>query len=112
MSKINYFYFIDNEDLSVFLKRPKSFRRILLSSSKLFSECVIVNISKIIDEDLKKNNFEKILGKDNINYFCPTNSKEFNNRINKEDKNYGLFKANFDLKYFKILRILKKSILD
>ena len=53
---------------------------------------------KIIGEEVKKNNFEKILGKDNINYFCPTNSKEFNNRINKEDVS---LKANFDLKYLK-----------
>ena len=109
MTKINFFYFMDNKDLSVLLKRPKSFRRIQLSLSKLVSKCVVVNISKIIGENVKSNNFKKILSKDNIDYLCPLNFKELNNRINKKDKNYGQFKANFNLKYFKILRILKKS---
>ena len=109
MTKINLFYFIDNEDLSVLLKRPKSFNRILLNVSKLFSKCIVVNISKIIGEKVKYNNFKKILSKDNIDYFCPSNSKELRNRINKKEKNYGQFKASFNLKYFKILRILKKS---
>jgi hypothetical protein len=109
MTKINLFYFIDNEDLSVLLNRPKSFRRIQLSLSKMVSKYVVVNISKIIGEKVKSNNFKKILSKDNIDYLCPLNSKELNNAINKKDKNYGKFKANFDLKYFKILRIIKKS---
>jgi len=109
MTKINFFYFIDNNDLSVMLKRPKSFRRIQLDFSKLVSKYVVVNISKIIGENVKSNNFKKILSKDNIDYFCPLNFKELNNRINKKDKNYGQFKANLNLKYFKILRVLKKS---
>ena len=109
MTKINYFYFIDNEDLTTWLKRPKSFRRIHISLSKLFSKSVVVNISKIIGEKVKNNNFKKILSKDNIDYFCPLNFEELNNKINKKDKNYGAFKGIFNLKYFKILRILKKS---
>ena len=109
MTKINLFYFIDNEDLSVLLKRPKSFNRILLNLSKFFSKCVVVNISKIIGDKVKNNNFKRILKDDNIDYFCPSNSKELNNRINKKEKNYGQFKANFNFKYFKILRILNKS---
>ena len=105
MTKINLFYFIDNEDLSVMLKRPKSFNRLLINLSKFFSKCVVVNISKIIGNKVKKNNFKEILKDYNIDYFCPSNSKEFSNRINKKEKNYGQFKANFNLKYFKILRL-------
>jgi hypothetical protein len=106
---MNFFLFIDDKDLRVFLNRPKSFNTIFLSLQKLFSRCTVINISKIIGEKVKNNNFKKILSEDNIDYFCPSNSKELNNRINKKDKNYGLFKANFNLKYFKILRILNKS---
>ncbi|MDB3970735.1 hypothetical protein N9376_01935 [Candidatus Pelagibacter sp.] len=109
MTKINLFLFIDDKDLSIFLKRPRSYNIIFLSLQKYFSKCTVINISKIIGEKIKKNNFKKILNKDNIDYLCPSNSKELNYRINKNEKNYGFFKANFNLKYFKILRILNKS---
>ena len=109
MTMINLFYFIDNQDLAALLKRQKNFRKIHLNLSKLFSKSVVVNITKIIGEKVKNNSFKKILSKDNIEYFCPLNFKELNNRISKKAKNYGQFKANFNLKYFKILRMLKKS---
>lgn len=109
MIKINFFYFIDNEDLTVFLNRHKNFHKKFLNLTKLFSKSVVVNISKIIGEKVKDNNFKKILAKNNIDYICPSNAEELNNKINIKEKNYGQFKAIFNLKYYKILRIINKT---
>ena len=105
---MNLFLFIDEQDLSVFLKRPKNFNATIFDLKKYFSKFTVVNFSKIIGEKVKKKNFKKILQKKNINYFCPSNSNELIKKINK-GKNYAFFKAKFDLKYFKIHRTLSKT---
>ena len=52
---MNFFLFIDDKDLQVFLNRPKSFNTIFLSLQKLFSRRTVINISKIIGEKVKNN---------------------------------------------------------
>ena len=109
MVQINLFLFIENELLTFFMSRPKGLNSTFFNLQKKFSKCIVINTSKISGEKVKNNNFKKILSEDNIDYFCPSNSKELDNRINAKDKNYGWFKAKFDLKHHKILRILNKS---
>lgn len=109
MVQINLFLFIENELLTFFMSRPKGLNSTFFNLQKKFSKCTVINTSKISGEKVKNNNFKKILSEDNIDYFCPSNSKELDNRINAKDKNYGWFKAKFDLKHHKILRILNKS---
>jgi hypothetical protein len=105
---MNLFLFIDDKDLSIFLNRPKSYNDTIFSLKRYFSKFTIVNISKIIGEEINNKHFKKILDKENIDYFCPSYPSELINKINKNN-NYGFFKAKFDLKYYKILRTLNKS---
>ena len=105
---MNLFLFIDDKDLSIFLNRPRSYNDTIFSLKRYFSKFTIVNISKIIGEEINNKHFKKILDKENIDYFCPSYPSELINKINK-DNNYGFFKAKFDLKYYKILRTLNKS---
>ena len=105
---MNLFLFIDDKDLSIFLNRPRSYNDTIFSLKRYFSKFTIVNISKIIGEEINNKHFKKILDKENIDYFCPSYPSELINKINKNN-NYGFFKAKFDLKYYKILRTLNKS---
>lgn len=105
---MNLFLFIDENDLAAFLKRPRSYNATIFDLKKYFKKFTVVNISKIIGEDVKNNNFKKLLDKKKIDYFCPSNQIELIRKINK-NKNYGFFKAKFDLKYYNVLRALNKS---
>ena len=105
---MNLFLFIDDNDLTAFLKRPRSYNATIFDLKKYFKKFTVVNISKIIGEDVKNNNFKKILDKKKVDYFCPSNQIELIRKIDKT-KNYGFFKAKFDLKYYNVLRALNKS---
>ena len=108
MVDINLFYFLEEESIKLFLKRPKSYSETFYNLKKHFTKCTIINFSKIINEDVGNNDFKRILKKKNIDYICPSTPNELLNKIKKEN-NYAFFKAPFGLKYFKILRTLKKS---
>lgn len=105
---MNLFLFIDDNDLKVFLKRPRSYNSTIFDLKKYFKKFTVVNISKIIGEDVKNNNFKKILDKKKVHYFCPSNQIELIRKINN-NKNYGFFKAKFNLRYYNVLRALNKS---
>lgn len=105
---MNLFLFIDEKDLSVFLKAPKSLNSTIFDLKRYFLKFTVVNISKIIGEDVKINNFKNILKKKNINYYCPLSSIELIKKLDS-DKNYGFLKAKFDLRYHNVFRALSKS---
>lgn len=108
MIKINFFYFFDQETIKIFLKRPKSYNETFYSLKKNIFKCTIVNFSKLLNNYSSNDDFKKKLKKKNIDYFCPSNAEELLKKI-KKGNNYGFFKASFDIKYFRLLRIIKQS---
>ena len=107
MAKLNLFYLLEEETLELYLKSTLYFET-FYNLKKHFSKSTIVNFSKLLGQDIKNNNFKKILKKKNITYFCPSTTGELFQKL-KKNNNYAFFKAPFSLKYFKILRILSKS---
>lgn len=108
MNKINFFYILEQEALEIFLKSPKNYFETLFRLKKGFLKCTVINFSKIIGKEIDNTNYKKKFKKYNIEYFCPSTKEDLFNKINTKN-NYGMFKSSFGLKYFKILRILKKS---
>lgn len=108
MNKLNLFYFLEEDSLKFFLKSPKSYSDSFYELKKYFSSCTIVNFSKIIGQKVCSDNFKHKLKKKNINYLCPSTSKELLTKI-KQNNNYAFFKAPFGFKYYRILRTIKKS---
>ena len=108
MIKSKLFYFIEEKNLELFLKSPKTYFQTPFELKKHFSSFVIINFSKLIGEEVKNNNFKKKLKKRNIIYYCPSSYRELI-QIIKKGNNYAFFKSTFGLKYFKILRILKTN---
>ena len=107
MTKLNLFFISETETLELFFKSTEYFQT-FYNLKKHFSKATIINFSKLMGQDIKNNNFEKILKKKKINYFCPSTADELFNKIKKKNS-YAFFKAPLGLKYLKILRIISKS---
>ena len=63
MIKSKLFYFIEEKNLELFLKSPKTYFQTPFELKKHFSSFVIINFSKLIGEEVKNNNFKKKLKK-------------------------------------------------
>ena len=62
MTKLNLFYLLEEETLELFLKNTLYFET-FYNLKKHFSKSTIVNFSKLLGQDIKNNNFKKILKK-------------------------------------------------
>jgi hypothetical protein len=62
MAKLNLFYLLEEETLELYLKSTLYFET-FYNLKKHFSKPTIVNFSKLLGQDIKNNNFKKILKK-------------------------------------------------
>ena len=90
MTKLNLFFISETETLELFFKSTEYFQT-FYNLKKHFSKATIINFSKLMGQDIKNHNFEKILKKKKINYFCPSTADKLFNKIKKK-KNYSFFK--------------------